>query len=164
MVLMWTDLYNMSLLSHLNCGTTSVNWPRVSMNKRVEKLQWGQFAWEDQILMKGVPSQCDPIYHELRVLLPLSCATGWCCWDTGRVFRASYYFKSCGCNCIHIQPSNGTFKQSLRSIMTLVFMACLLTRLLQLHQQTILTSKPCCCVFWQPASQLACNKRATCAA
>ena len=57
----------------------------------------------------------------------------------GRVFRASYYFKSCGCNCIHIQPSNGTFKQSLRSIMTLVFMVCLLTRLLQLHQQTILT-------------------------
>ena len=33
---------------------------------------------------------------------------------------------------------------------------CLLTRHLQLHQRTILTSEPCCCVLWQPTSQLAC--------
>jgi len=41
------------------------------------------------------------------------------------------------------QPSSGTFKQSLRSVVTLVFMVCLLTRLLQLHQQTILAMLQC---------------------
>ena len=64
-------------------------------------------------------------------------------------------------NCVgataSIQPSSGTFILSLRNIMTEVFVVCLLTRHLQLHQQTISTSESCLLCIGQPTSQLACS-------